>query len=67
MSSDYDRCGGYPLKSETLSTRSGAADIRLVVDYRFPYQEETADSTMLNITVKVIIARETWPGSGQID
>jgi len=54
----YNRFGGYPLKREEFAVKEAEADIKLQVSYRSPYQNGKADSTNLNIIVKLVIPKE---------
>jgi hypothetical protein len=52
----FDQFGGYPMDSEFIVINSNSPDIKLLVTYRFPYQEERADSMTINMSVNVIVA-----------
>jgi len=58
MTNYYDKFGGYPLGSETFTINQDGHVIKLLAAYRFPYQKGYYDSTNLNITVRISLARK---------
>lgn len=58
MSKYYDRFGGFPIRSETLIIRPEEPNIKLLVTYRYPYQAEKADTTSLNLDVRIIVNKK---------
>jgi hypothetical protein len=57
MSTYYNRFGGYPLGSEEFTFREKSTEVKLLVTYRYPFQNEQTDSTRLNISVKITIPK----------
>ena len=57
MSNYYDRFGGYPLESDQYIFKQNGQEFRLLVTYRFPYQNGVYDSTSLNISVKIALEK----------
>lgn len=55
MSNYYNRFGGYPLSSETYYVYTDSAKIELLVTYRYFLQDNVADTTSLNVSIKPII------------
>lgn len=58
MSRYYDQFGGYPMDSKEFTLQDEAAEIKLLVTYRYPYQAAKWDTTSMNLTIKVIIDKK---------
>jgi hypothetical protein len=58
MNTYFNKFGGFPFESQTMIVSDSLPDIKLMVTYRYPYQEEVVDTMSMNMTVNVIVSRK---------
>jgi hypothetical protein len=58
MNNYFEQFGGFPFESQTMIVSDSLPDIKLLVTYRYPYQEEVVDTMSLNMTINVIVSRK---------
>jgi hypothetical protein len=58
MNNYFDKFGGFPFETDSIVISEKEPNILLTVTYRYPYQEESLDTTSLNMSVNVIVSRQ---------
>jgi hypothetical protein len=58
MNNYYERFGGFPYGYEQYVINTDQPDIRLLVTYRYAYQDANPDTMSFNVSVDVIVAHE---------
>jgi len=56
MSKYYNRYGGYPMNSETLTVIQDNMEVKLMVTYRQIYPEQFDDGKTINVSIRTIVA-----------